>query len=96
MKDPLETAEQSACLRFAREFLPVVNEALADVHLQQPGAAGAVDIEPAEGVAANAAAETATGEPAADSSGLFGGEQAGPGEQPSVAAPTKEEPAAGE
>jgi hypothetical protein len=32
MRDPLETAEQSPCLRFARDFLPVVNQALAEVH----------------------------------------------------------------
>ena len=37
MKDPLETADDSACRRFAREFLPIVNEALADVHVQQSG-----------------------------------------------------------
>ena len=34
MRDTSETAEQSACLRFAREFMPIVNEALADVHGQ--------------------------------------------------------------
>jgi hypothetical protein len=33
MRDPLETTELSACLRFAREFLPVVNDALAQVNL---------------------------------------------------------------
>jgi hypothetical protein len=32
MRDTSETAEQSACLRFAREFMPIVNKALADVH----------------------------------------------------------------
>ena len=32
MRDPMETAEESACLRFAREFLPVVNKALAVVY----------------------------------------------------------------
>jgi hypothetical protein len=34
MKDPSETADESACLRFARDFLPVVNQALAKVHLE--------------------------------------------------------------
>ncbi len=34
MRDTSETAEQSACLRFAREFMPIVNEALADVHAE--------------------------------------------------------------
>jgi hypothetical protein len=34
----METAEQSPCLRFAREFLPVVNNALAEVHgSSEPG-----------------------------------------------------------
>jgi hypothetical protein len=32
MRDLGEMPEQSACLRFAREFLPIVNEALAEVH----------------------------------------------------------------
>jgi hypothetical protein len=57
MKDPLETAEQSACLRFAREFLPVVNEALAVVHLQKPGATDDV-AEPADEAGEVAAVET--------------------------------------
>jgi hypothetical protein len=32
MRDPKVTAEQSACVRFAREFLPEVNKALSDVY----------------------------------------------------------------
>jgi hypothetical protein len=32
MRDVSETAEESSCLRFAREFLPVVNKALAVVY----------------------------------------------------------------
>jgi len=32
MRDVSETAEESACLRFAREFMPVVNKALAVVY----------------------------------------------------------------
>ena len=94
MKDPLETAEQSACLRFAREFLPVVNEALADVHLQQPGAAGKVEDEPAEDVAAKAPAEAATAETSTESSGLFGNEQSGAGEPAAADSPANEQPAA--
>jgi hypothetical protein len=31
MRDPMETAEQSACLRFAKDFLPEVDKALAQV-----------------------------------------------------------------
>jgi hypothetical protein len=32
MHDPMETAEQSSCLRFAREFMPEVDKALAKMH----------------------------------------------------------------
>jgi hypothetical protein len=32
MRDPSETAEQSACLRFARDFMPEVDKALAKVY----------------------------------------------------------------
>ena len=38
MRDPKETAEQSACVRFAREFLPEVNKALSEVQSDTPGA----------------------------------------------------------
>ena len=57
MRDPMETAEESPCLRFAREFLPVVNKALAVVYGEaEPSkpadaddAADAADVEsPAE------------------------------------------------
>jgi len=52
MRDPKETAEQSACVRFAREFLPEVNKALSEVYTETPnGEAGAKP-------AATAAAET--------------------------------------
>jgi hypothetical protein len=37
MRDPKETAEASACVRFAREFLPEVNKALAEVQSDVPG-----------------------------------------------------------
>jgi hypothetical protein len=52
MRDPKETAEQSACVRFAREFLPEVNKALAEVQGETPG--GDANATPA---AATAAAE---------------------------------------
>jgi hypothetical protein len=32
MRDPMETAEQSSALRFAKDFLPEVNKALAEMH----------------------------------------------------------------
>ena len=50
MRDPMETAEQSPCLEFAREFLPVVDKALAEVY---DG-----DSKPAEAVTDNSAADT--------------------------------------
>jgi len=59
MKDPLETADDSACQRFAREFLPIVNNALAETHLQQPGADGSAANETNGDVTAEAPAESA-------------------------------------
>src|SRR4051794_33119493 len=53
MRDPKETAEQSACVRFARDFLPEVTKALAEVQGETPGsdpnakpAVAATDAEP--------------------------------------------------
>jgi Protein of unknown function (DUF3485) len=60
MREGSETAEQSACLRFAREFMPVVNEALADVH-------GAADAGKAAGSSDDAADAPAKDELADDS-----------------------------
>jgi len=36
MHDTKETAEQSACVRFARDFMPIVNSALAEVQGNAP------------------------------------------------------------
>lgn len=55
MRDPKETAEQSACVRFARDFLPEVNKALSDVYGDTPG--GDPNAKP---VAATTAAEPKT------------------------------------
>jgi hypothetical protein len=55
MRDVAETAEKSSCLNFAREFLPVVNSALAQV--TNPNAAPAV-AEPDASKADDAAPET--------------------------------------
>jgi hypothetical protein len=50
MRDPKETAEQSACVRFGRDFLPEVNKALAEVQLGVPavdqGGTPAADVKP--------------------------------------------------
>jgi Protein of unknown function (DUF3485) len=68
MRNPMETAEESACLRFAREFLPVVNQALGVVHgdAEPTNSAdeGVIDAEPA--VADGAAIEEEAVEPAAE------------------------------
>jgi hypothetical protein len=37
MRDPKEMAEASPCVRFARDFLPEVNKALAEVYSDTPG-----------------------------------------------------------
>lgn len=37
MRDSKETAEASSCIRFARDFLPEVNKALAEVYNGSPG-----------------------------------------------------------
>ena len=60
MRDLSEMPEQSACLRFAREFMPVVNEVLAEVQNDSdaatPGATGevAADAPEKEEVASDA------------------------------------------
>lgn len=46
MRDPMETTEQSACLRFARDFLPEVNKALAEVHKKLQAEEGATSDVP--------------------------------------------------
>jgi hypothetical protein len=51
MRDPKEMAEQSACVRFAREFLPEVNKALSEVQSETSG--GNVDAAPAAATAAS-------------------------------------------
>ncbi len=55
MRDAKETAEQSPCVRFARDFLPVVNKALEEVYS-----------EPANADANSSAAATDAAKPKAD------------------------------
>jgi hypothetical protein len=66
MRDPMETAEKSPCLNFAREFLPVVEQALAQV--SDPNAKPAPKAEKAGAEEAESKAEEKTEEatPAAD------------------------------
>jgi hypothetical protein len=86
MRDTSETAEQSACLRFAREFMPIVNKALADVHgeIQSAESAGtgevAVDAPEKDEVAENetVSAFDQVGEDSATESSGAADEQAAP------------------
>jgi Protein of unknown function (DUF3485) len=83
MRDPKETADESPCVRFARDFLPEVNKALADVYGENGGEASTTSAatsatEPKAD--ATKPAETAENETAAAPSSaekeLFGGESA--------------------
>jgi len=48
MRDPMETAEQSSALRFAKDFLPEVDKALAEMHAKlHPGAVTETNDKPA-------------------------------------------------
>jgi hypothetical protein len=46
MRDQAETAEQSPCVGFAKEFIPVVNEALKEVYGDSPKVAGGESANP--------------------------------------------------
>lgn len=60
MKDHLETADESSCLPFAREFMPVVAEALAEVHLgASPSPAAGMTSDGTDTVMVPAAASSA-------------------------------------
>jgi hypothetical protein len=62
MRDPMETADKSPCLNFAREFLPVVNNALLEV--SNPAAAASAKADDASAAKAEPADEaTAEDEP---------------------------------
>jgi hypothetical protein len=85
MRDLSETADNSACLRFAREFMPIVNEALAEVHGE--GGAGSSDAKVAadDGPDKNEVADTdsasvfdETSDPAASDSSAAAEEQPAP------------------
>jgi hypothetical protein len=86
MRDLSEMPEQSACLRFAREFMPIVNEALADVHSEGDAAkAGekgevAADAPEKEEIASDATGSVfdGPGDAAATESGGAAKEQAAP------------------
>lgn len=84
MKDHLETADESSCRSFAREFMPIVAEALAEVHLgASPSAAATSTSDGSE------AANVPTGTGDADATS----DKSAPAE-PSIAEPVTQEPAA--
>jgi hypothetical protein len=87
MRDLKETADKSPCVRFAREFLPEVNKALAEVQSETPGGdANATPIastttpepkaeatKPTETATANAVpSEKKAAEPTSTKEGTFG------------------------
>jgi hypothetical protein len=94
MRDPKETAEQSACVRFAREFLPEVNKALAEVYSETPNgdanaksAAATTAAEPKMEAAKRAAttsdaatSEKKAAEPTSTKEGVYGPYGTNPGE----------------
>src|SRR4051794_18079162 len=98
MRDPKETAEQSPCVRFAREFLPEVNKALTEVQSEMPSGDAnttptASTTTPEPKAEATKSAETATAEAApaekkasestsASAKELFGNDAAKPPAKP--------------
>jgi hypothetical protein len=58
MRDPKETADESSCVRFARDFLPEVNKALSEVYGESPN--GAPSVKPATTAGAGEATPEAT------------------------------------
>jgi hypothetical protein len=91
MRDPKETAEQSACVRFGRDFLPEVNKALAEVQLRAPAVdQGGKPVEQSPSPVSSAEAEKAAIKEAKEAApvdsggagqvegGLFGSERAEP------------------
>jgi hypothetical protein len=65
MRDLMETTEQSSCLRFARDFLPIVSNALAQVYSENPTADPGVATDAAPSVVPADAASLTQGDAAA-------------------------------
>jgi hypothetical protein len=90
MRNPKETADESACVRFARDFLPEVNKALAEVYSDTPGDANAPaatmsagepkaeTVKPAEAATSEAAPAKAAESTSASEKELFGTEASKP------------------
>jgi hypothetical protein len=93
MSDQTETADNSACLRFAREFMPIVNDALAEVYGDE--SADVAENTPGASSPDTSNAGTTAGEDAAkandqaDSSGLFGVEASDANPPSEAVAPEK-------
>jgi hypothetical protein len=66
MRDPSETADASSCARFAREFIPEVNKALAAVYSGTPGSESKPGeaTKPEAAPAASSSTESAASTPA--------------------------------
>jgi hypothetical protein len=65
MRNPKETADESACVRFARDFLPEVNKALVDVYGESPGGSESATPTATTTAAEPKAEATKSGEPVA-------------------------------
>jgi hypothetical protein len=93
MSDPTETADNSPCLRFAREFMPIVNRALAAVSGDGAGDAALGQNDPADMADAG---DDAAGDEESDSSemdepmDLFGADAAEEDASPAEAATPQE------
>jgi hypothetical protein len=81
MQDLMETTEQSASLRFARDFMPIVNNALAQVYAEEPAAQAEVSAGAASSAAPAEAVSITPTDPAAPVSAA---------ENPAIATPTAE------
>jgi hypothetical protein len=88
MRDPMETAEQSSALRFAKDFLPEVDKALLDMHNQLHAGSTTDSTAKSPAAAATTPAEPTTDaaktESAADEKGA-----AAPAEPPAATTPAE-------
>jgi hypothetical protein len=102
MRDPMETAEQSSALRFAKDFLPEVNKALLEMHDKlhegTPGSSANASTAPADTKPTEPAdsANTEKTEPSTDDKSAAtpadGAASAAPAETPAKSSETPAEP----
>jgi hypothetical protein len=89
MRDPMETAEQSSALRFAKDFLPEVDKALAETKLHEDAAAEAAN-KPGTPAAKTAAEPADSAKPESD---VGDGKATTPAADNSTSSPPAEAPA---